>query len=68
HANGAEAVLPGITGLAQVRGRDLVTDEQKAAYDGEYAANLTLAEDARICYKTFFDVICSRGIHEGKKK
>lgn len=30
HANGAEAVLPGITGLAQVRGRDLVTDEQKA--------------------------------------
>lgn len=67
YANGAEAVLPGITGLAQVRGRDLVTDEQKAAYDGEYAANLTLAEDARICYKTFFDVICSRGIHEGKK-
>lgn len=68
HVNGAEAVLPGITGLAQVRGRDLVTDEQKAAYDGEYAANLTLAEDARICYKTFFDVICCRGIHEGKKK
>ena len=68
HENGAETILPGITGLAQVRGRDLVTDEQKAAYDGEYAANLTIVEDLKICFKTFFDVLGHRGIHEGKKK
>ena len=34
HANGAESLAPGITGLAQVRGRDEVTDTQKADYDG----------------------------------
>lgn len=36
HANGAESLAPGITGLAQVRGRDELTDTQKADYDGEY--------------------------------
>ena len=42
HANGAESLAPGITGLAQVRGRDEVTDTQKANYDGEYAGNVVL--------------------------
>lgn len=65
---GASKILPGITGLAQVHGRDEVTGENKAAYDGKYALNISLLLDASIFFKTFFDVIHSRGIHEGKRK
>ena len=64
---GASKVLPGITGLAQVHGRDEVTDENKAAYDGKYALNISLLLDLSIFLKTIFDVIHSRGIHEGKR-
>lgn len=65
---GATQVLPGITGLAQVHGRDEITDENKAAYDGKYALNVSCFLDLSIFFKTIFDVIRSRGIHEGKKK
>lgn len=65
---GASLVLPGITGLAQVHGRDEVTDENKAAYDGKYALNISILLDLSIFLKTVFDVICSRGIHEGKNR
>jgi len=66
HANGAESVAPGITGLAQVRGRDEVTDDQKAVYDGEYVANLSFKEDFLIMFKTVVDVLQSRGVHDGE--
>lgn len=65
---GASRVLPGITGLAQIHGRDEITDENKAAYDGEYALNISMLLDIAILFKTVFDVIHSRGIHEGKIK
>lgn len=64
---GASRILPGITGLAQVHGRDEVTDVNKAAYDGKYALNISMLLNLSIFIKTIFDVICSRGIHEGKK-
>lgn len=64
-ANGAEDITPGITGLAQVRGRDEVTDDQKAAYDGEYAKDLSFKEDCSILFKTVADVVQSRGVHDG---
>lgn len=64
---GASRILPGITGLAQVHGRDEVSDENKAAYDGKYALNISMLLDISIFVKTIFDVLCSRGIHEGKK-
>ena len=64
---GASQILPGITGLAQVHGRDEVTDENKAAYDGKYAINIGLLLDLSIFLRTIFDVIRSRGIQEGKK-
>lgn len=63
---GASKILPGITGLAQVHGRDEITDENKASYDGKYALNISLFLDLSIFYKTVFDVIHSRGVHEGK--
>lgn len=65
HTNGAEGLAPGITGLVQVRGRDEVTDDQKAAYDGEYAKDLSLKEDCSILFKTVADVVQSRGVHDG---
>lgn len=64
--NGASRVLPGITGLAQVHGRDEITDEDKAAYDGKYALQISMLMDLSIFFKTVFDVLQSRGIHEGK--
>lgn len=65
---GANKILPGITGLAQVHGRDQVTDENKASYDGKYALNVSLLLDASIILKTVPDVVRSRGVREGKKK
>lgn len=64
---GANKVLPGITGLAQVHGRDEITDENKASYDGKYALNMSILLDFSIILKTIFDVVRSKGIREGKK-
>lgn len=66
YANGAESLAPGITGLAQVRGRDEVTDTQKANYDGEYASNVTLRGDFSILVETVLTVLARRGVHDGK--
>ncbi len=63
---GASRIFPGITGLAQVHGRDEVTDENKAAYDGKYALNISLFLDLSIFLKTIIDVIQSKGIVDGK--
>lgn len=65
---GANKILPGITGLAQVHGRDEITDDNKASYDGKYALNVSLLLDASIICKTLVDVVRSRGIREGKQK
>lgn len=64
---GASKILPGITGLAQVHGRDEITDENKALYDGKYALNVNFILDISIFLKTFIDVVRSKGIREGKK-
>lgn len=64
---GADKVLPGITGLAQVNGRDELVGEKKAKCDGYYANNASFILDMKILFKTVDDVIHSRGIHEGEK-
>lgn len=61
----ASRILPGITGLAQVHGRDEVTDENKAAYDGKYALNISLLLDLSIFFRTISDVVRSKGVHDG---
>lgn len=63
---GASQILPGITGLAQVHGRDELTGKKKAMFDGKYANNVSAWLDLKIFFKTIVDVICGRGIHEGK--
>lgn len=64
---GAYKVLPGITGLAQVHGRDELTGQLKAKFDGEYAKQVSFILDCKILFKTINDVIHSRGIHEGAR-
>ncbi len=48
----AAAVLPGITGLAQVNGYDGMADEVKASFDGEYAETVSLKADISILFST----------------
>lgn len=58
----ADAVRPGLTGWAQVNGRNLVSDEEKAFLDGEYAASMSLLFDARILARTVAVVLSRRGV------
>lgn len=55
--NGALELRPGLTGLAQVSSYDGMPEEEKARYDGLYAANVTLWKDALIVLKTFIYVL-----------
>lgn len=57
----------GITGLAQVNGRDELPDDEKAQFDNYYAANVSLSLDFKIIMKTFIDVLDERGIKEWVK-
>lgn len=65
HRLGADVVRPGITGLAQIRGRDDLTPRTKAQYDAEYAANYTFLLDCYIFFSTLRYVLRREGIHEG---
>lgn len=50
--NGALALRPGLTGLAQVNSFDGMTVAEKAAFDGQYASNLSFAKDIKIILNT----------------
>lgn len=65
---GVYTVRPGLTGWAQVNGRDFVPDEEKVAYDREYAENLSLCFDLKIFFKTIAVVFKRDGYAEGKKE
>lgn len=58
----ANGVRPGLTGWAQVNGRNLVSNEEKAYLDGQYVANLSFAFDVRIFLKTISVVLSRRGV------
>ena len=64
--NGSIKLRPGLTGLAQISGRDELPIIQKAAFDGEYAQNITLLSDLQIFVKTFFKALSGDGVKEGK--
>ena len=55
-------VLPGLTGLAQVNGRNAITWEKKFEYDVEYARNVSFLLDVRIICETFGKVLKRDGI------
>ncbi|WP_029509677.1 sugar transferase [Leuconostoc lactis] len=60
--NGADKVLPGISGLAQVNGRNLIDDEQKAKLDGDYARELGFGLDIKLTYQTIVSVFKREGV------
>ena len=64
---GANGVLPGLSGWAQVNGRDELTLESKALRDGEYAQNVSFALDVKCFFLTFIKVFNREGIAEGKE-
>ena len=56
------AVRPGVTGLAQVNGRNLVAWDARLDLDVEYVERLTLAGDVLILLRTAGTVVSARGI------
>lgn len=63
--NGAHDVRPGLTGWAQVNGRDALSVSEKAQRDGEYAANVTFGMDLECILKTVTALLTNRGFEEG---
>jgi O-antigen biosynthesis protein WbqP len=60
-ATGADAVLPGITGWAQINGRDNLDDTAKAAFDADYVKLRSLRFDLRILAQTLAPVVSGHG-------
>lgn len=54
-----------MTGWAQVNGRDLLRDEEKAALDREYLEKMSPAFDVKILLMTVGKVLGREGIREG---
>lgn len=60
-------VRPGLTGLAQVNGRNNITWEEIFEYDKEYVKNISLWLDTKIFFKTIINVIKKKDIVEQDK-
>ena len=59
-------VRPGITGLAQVNGRNAISWQQKFQWDVWYVDHLSFKLDTQIIYKTILKVFRSEGINAGQ--
>ena len=62
---GANDVRPGLTGWAQINGRDELPIDVKARFDGEYVQNLSFAFDCKCFFVTIRSVLKSEGVVEG---
>ena len=62
---GANDVKPGLTGWAQINGRDELEIPVKAKLDGEYAQKLSFIFDCRCFFGTFLKVLRHEGVVEG---
>lgn len=62
---GANDIKPGLTGWAQINGRDELPIEVKAKLDGEYVKKLGLWMDIRCFFGTFSAVFAGKGVVEG---
>lgn len=57
-----QSVYPGLTGLAQISGRNNISWEEKFKYDLEYIKDIKFLEDLRIIFRTVFKVVNSEDI------
>lgn len=62
------SVRPGITGWAQVNGRDFIDDEQKATLDKEYVEKHSIFMDIKIMFRTVWVVLAGKDIADGNIK
>lgn len=63
--NGASTVKPGLTGLAQISGRDELEIDVKASLDGEYVNNMSFLLDFKCFVGTIASVLKHEGVVEG---
>jgi len=61
------SVRPGLSGLAQAKGRNALSWEEKFAYDLEYIDNITLFGDIKIIFMTVIGVLKRENIGQGTK-
>lgn len=61
----ANSIRPGMSGLAQISGRDELAIDVKARLDGEYRQKINLWVDIRCFVGTFFSVLRQDGVVEG---
>ena len=61
----ANDILPGLTGWAQINGRDELPIDKKAQLDGEYVQNISLWFDIKCFFGTFISILKSDGVVEG---
>ncbi len=66
HWYGIYQVRPGITGWAQVNGRDTVSTYDKVRYDREYLQKMSFLFDLKILWKSIFVVLSRTGVVDGK--
>ena len=64
----ANSLCPGITGWAQINGRDEIPIDQKAAFDGYYVEHVSFGLDFKILLLTFTTVLTAKGVSEGGPK
>ena len=62
---GANDVRPGLTGWAQINGRDELPIDVKARFDGEYVKNMSFRFDCRCFFGTIVSVLKHDGVVEG---
>ena len=62
---GANDVRPGLTGWAQINGRDELPIDVKARFDGEYVEKLSFAFDCKCFFGTITSVLKHEGVVEG---
>lgn len=62
---GANDVRPGLTGWAQINGRDELPIDVKARLDGEYVRNISFGFDCKCFFGTIVSVLHSDGVVEG---
>ena len=62
----ANDIRPGLTGWAQINGRDELEIQTKAKFDGEYIQKISLMFDIKIFFKTIINVFKHEGIIEGE--
>ncbi len=65
---GVNDFVPGLTGWAQVNGRDELPIPVKSEFDGYYTKNISFLLDVKIFFMSIFNVATAKGVIEGKEE